>query len=386
MAVLIWLLLLLSSYVFYPFLMKILAERRNITRYSYYDKKDELPVISVMMAVHNEEKVLHYKLSSIFDGSYDLKKLHLYIGLDNCSDASIDIVQAFKQKYPGQLSYVLTERLGKPQVLNLLMRKYTPSSDLTVFTDANVMFTEDTLYELAKYFKTSQMGLVDSKFLLSRDIISHELENEYLNFEQKLKYNEGIVWGTMQGPFGGCFAIRTELFHPVPDNFLVDDFFIGMEVMRQGYYAILNPHAIVIEEVHTSWKEEYRRKQRISAGNFQNLNYFSSILLKPFTALSFSWFFHKVLRWILPVLLLPVFLIGFIEYWCFGYGFWLSIITLILIIGVVMTLYLLQRLNLHSRTIERLSYFIYINLALVQGFIIYIKGIQSNVWKPTQRK
>lgn len=386
MAVIIWWCLLISSYIVYPVLMRILAKARNITQYSYYDKTDDLPGITILMAVHNEEKVLEHKLQSVFSCDYDLSKIKMLIGLDNCSDNSAEIVKTFQAKFPEQIFVVESERLGKPQMLNYLFEKFQPTSELTVFTDANVIFTGETLYELAKFFKTQQMGLVDTKFLLSEDIVSHQLESEYLGFEQELKYHEGIVWGTMQGPFGGCFAIRTKLFEPIPDRFIVDDFFIGMNVMKQGFYAILNPSAIVIEEVHTSWKEEYRRKQRIAAGNFQNLKYFSSVLTKPFTALSVSWFFHKILRWTLPVMLVPAILIGFGEFYCFGSGFWASLITLILIIGVVASLYILQRLTLQSRTIERLSYFIYINLALVQGFIIYIKGIQSNVWKPTQRK
>lgn len=385
MLVSIWWMFLLMSYVFYPLLMDWLANRRNMPKYAFYEQTDDLPEVAIVMSLHNEEKVLERKLKSIFSSSFDLQKIHLYIGLDNCQDRSEEIVRKYAEKYP-QLHFVATERKGKPQMINFLLETFSPQQGICIFTDANVLFTPNTIYELVKYFKTNHVGLVDSRFLLSHDVISHKLESEYLGFEQKLKYNEGQVAGVMQGPFGGCFAIRTELYEPIPENFLVDDFFIGMTTMVQGYDAILNPEAIVIEEVHTSWKEEYNRKKRISAGNFQNLKHFSYILLKPFTALSMAWFCHKVLRWILPVLLFPAILLGYVEFLCFETGLWVSTITLILILSVVFTLYILQRLNLHSRTIERLSYFIYINLALVQGFIIYFKGIKSNVWKPTQRK
>jgi hypothetical protein len=141
-----------------------------------------------------------------------------------------------------------------------------------------------------------------------------------------------------------------------------------------------------MEEVHTNWKQEFKRKMRISSGNYQNLDFFAKVLFKPFTGLSITWFFHKVLRWLLPVAFVPILVIDLIAFLFWGYSLIPSLITLILILGVVSLHYILQRLNLHSRTIERLSYFIYINLALVQGFIFFIKGIQTNVWKPTQRK
>lgn len=386
MLVWIWWILLIISYGIYPLIMKLLARNQRLTKYSFSEKNDALPRVNIVMAIHNEEKVLRQKLDSILNSQYPREKYYIILGLDNCTDTSLEIVQSYHQKYPETIHFQSSERLGKPEMLNLLLRENIIDSDISIFTDANVMFTENTIYELVKYFKDARIGLVDSKFLLSSQIISHDEEKDYLNFEQQLKYYEGLTLGTMQGPFGACYAIRSHLFQPIPDKFLVDDFFIGMNVMIQGFDTILNPNALVMEEVHTNWEDEFTRKKRISAGNYQNLKYFARVLSKPFTGLSISWFFHKVLRWILPVLLIPVLIFNLVSFLLFGYSLVPSLITLILILGVVSLHSLLQRLNLHSRTIERLSYFIYINLALVQGFIFYLKGIQTNVWKPTQRK
>jgi len=382
----LWVFFFLCSYILYPQLIALLAGKRKVLPYKSYLDTEELPQVAVFMSLHNEEKVLARKLESILQSNYPKEKVSVYIGLDDCNDRSEQIVRDVKKLYPDNVHYISTERRGKPQMLNYLQEHFRPVETVSVFTDANVFFTPDTIFELVRYFKDDDIGLVDSRFQLSREIVSHELEGEYLNFEQTLKFNEGKKWGVMQGPFGGCFAIRTALYQPVPDNFLVDDFFISMCILRKGYKGILNPEAIVIEEVHTSWKDEFRRKSRISAGNFQNLSYFSDILIKPFTPLAFSWFFHKVVRWVLPILLLPVLLLGWVEMYLLNEPAWLPIITLILILGGASLLYILHKLNLQSRTIERLSYFIYINLAMLQGFIIYIKGIKSNVWKPTQRK
>ena len=48
------------------------------------------------------------------------------------------------------------------------------------------------------------------------------------------------MWGSMMGPFGGCFAMRMNLHSPVPKNFLVDDFYICMNIIRKGYKAVNN--------------------------------------------------------------------------------------------------------------------------------------------------
>lgn len=385
MIIILWWALVLLSYVLYPWAMKWFARGKSMLQFSAYDQ-DELPSVSIVMAVHNEEKVLKDKIASVLDSRYDLKLLKFYIGLDDCTDQSLQIVQDFKQKHPDIIEYISSDRLGKPNMLNLLMQTFQPQSEVTIFTDANVMFQADTLYELVKHFKTPYIGLVDSQAVLDSQVISHQHEHQYLNFEQNLKFREGLNWGVMQGPFGGCFAMRTHLFKPVPENFLVDDFFLGMHVMKSGYWSISNPSARVQEEVHTSWNEEFRRKKRIATGNFQNLVYFSDILHKPFTAISISWFFHKIIRWTASLLFLVAIILNLIEISLFKTSYYPLTITLTLIIGVLVIQCVLQRLNLHIRTIERLSYFIYINLAFVQGFLKYIKGVKSNVWKPTKRK
>ena len=382
----LWLLLLLFSYLGYPLLMRILSQRKSLNQFEYYESKEDLPHLSILMPIHNEDAVLEEKLESIFENIYDFEKIKIFIGLDDCTDNSLQIVKQFQDQYPGIISYVSTLRIGKPEMLNLLYEQCKTRSGLLVFTDANVFFMRDTLYELSKYFKDIRVGLVDTKYYLSKDIISHEQENDYLSYELKLKYQEGVVWGVMQGPFGGCFVIRKELFEKIPPKFLVDDFFIGMNVMKKGYYSIQNPAAVVLENVNTTWQEEFKRKKRIAIGNFQNLNYFSFIFSKPFTALCTSWFFHKVIRWLLPVLIIPSILIDYVLAFWFPLNIWPVTITLILIIVILWLQYVLQRVTLQSKTITRLSYFIYVNIALLSGFFIYLKGIKSNVWEPTNRK
>ena len=84
----------------------------------------------------------------------------------------------------------------------------------------------------------------------------------------------------MMGPFGGCFAMRKKLFLKVPENFLVDDFFLNMSVLENGYSCVNEPEAIVYEDVSNNLHAEFVRKSRISAGNFQNLFYFFHVLFK----------------------------------------------------------------------------------------------------------
>ena len=93
----------------------------------------------------------------------------------------------------------------------------------------------------------------------------------------QFKHAESKLWGMLMGPFGGCFAIRKSLFHPIPEHFLVDDFFVCMHILQNGHLAINDLDAAVCEDVSNQIAEEFRRKRRISMGNFINLQYFRKI-------------------------------------------------------------------------------------------------------------
>jgi len=383
---LIWLSMALATYLGYPILMQLLARGKKRLPYLQYDRNEALPAVSVFIPLHNEANVIEEKLISVLQNDYPSEKLKIYCGLDACSDDSEAIIRSLRLTYPDQIYILTTDRIGKPNMLNLLFEHFHPAEGILILTDANVIFQEDTIFELVKYFKDREIGLTDAGFILGKEQVSNLMEGEYLGLEQGLKFNEGLVWGMSQGPFGGCYAIRTNLFVPIQPNFLVDDFYMAMQVMTRGYKAIMNPAAKVLEEVHTNRAEEFRRKKRISTGNFQNLSFFRRVLTKPLTPLAFCFFHHKVIRWILPVAALPVLLLSLLEIIIFKQSPVLWIITLTLILTPIPLHYFSQKLNLQSRTIGRLSYFMYINFALLKGFITFIKGVEHNVWKPTKRQ
>src|SRR5690606_33586008 len=99
-----------------------------------------------------------------------------------------------------------------------------------------------------------------------------------------------------QGAFGGCYALRASYFPVVPSSFLMEDFFISLSVLQKRKQAIFEPKALCTEDVSNEVTEEFKRKTRISAGNFQNLQAYSSLLLR-FDFNAFCFFSHKVLRW-----------------------------------------------------------------------------------------
>jgi len=188
----------------------------------------------------------------------------------------------------------------------------------------------------------------------------------------------------MNGAYGACYAVRNELFTPVPEGYSVDDFFITMKVLEKKYKSILDLEAVGYENVPNRLREEFRRRIRISAGNFKNLVYFYKLLWPPFTGLSFSFLSHKVLRWICPFLLILVILANVFLYSFHPfYKVTLYIQAVLLVIPFID--HLLRKIGLHIVILRFITHFYTMNLALFAGFLKFIKGSETDIWQPTKR-
>jgi cellulose synthase/poly-beta-1,6-N-acetylglucosamine synthase-like glycosyltransferase len=221
-------------------------------------------------------------------------------------------------------------------------------------------------------------------FGVKKDGISVQ-EKAYLSREVMIKHRESVLWGAMIGPFGGCYSIRKSLYTPVPSNFLVDDFYINMQVLRKGYRAINDVEAMVHEDVSNNLNVEFRRKVRIATGNFQNLMTFAGMLWPPFTGKAFSFFSHKVLRWKGPFfILMAIISSAFLamEENCF---YIISLAGIVFLLLLPLLDAMLKKFGIHIILLRFITHFVSMNIALLFGFFKFLKGVRTNVWKPTKR-
>lgn len=374
---------LLFTYLLFPAFLFLISRFRQIT-VQKFGPGDQLPVVSIIMAAYNEQDVLEEKIESVYRSTYPSDKIEFLAGSDASTDRTNEILERARLKYPSFRPFFFTQRMGKVKIINTLAEQ--AHGDILVFTDANVIFHPDTLAELVASFKDPHTGLVDSHMQhqgIDESGISRQ-EHAYIAWEVKIKHLESVVWGCMMGPFGGCFAIRKQLFTPVPDTFLVDDFFINMHVLQQGFYAINSLTSRVTEDVSNDPWVEFRRKTRIAAGNFQNLKYFRHMLLPSRGARALCFFAHKFLRWLGPLWIILLLLSSLLL---FRQGVFYQIVFLVISAAIVLTLadFLLRKFGIHIVPLRFLNHFMVSNLALAAGCIQFLKGIHSNVWQPTKR-
>jgi glycosyltransferase involved in cell wall biosynthesis len=385
---------LFHTYWLYPKIMDFLAAGSPFV-VSSGPGFDIPPMVSVLMAVYNEEKVIAEKMDTLLHQQYPQDQIRFFIGSDHSTDRTNAILQTFAAQDERIHFFPFSDRTGKPGVINRLYHEaisLRPAGNrhILLITDANVMLQENCLYRLTRHFGESPLAIVDAhmQHIGVQSAGISRSEDQYLTGEVRLKHAEGRVWGTMIGPFGGCFCLRSDYFSPVPAKYLVDDFYLAMRVFERGGQAINDLEAVCYEAVSHEWKEEFRRKARISTGNYQNLRTFRHLWWPPLRPLQFAFFSHKVLRWLGPFFLVIIYLCSLLLWMTthnYLYG-WLFLFVNVFYFALPILDALLRNWGVQWRFIRNIRYFFLMNLALLIGFFRFIKGVKNNVWEPPKRQ
>lgn len=371
----------LATYLFYPLYLRFLGTKDKSS--SSPAPMEELPSVEVLFAAHNEEAVLAERLQNLLASDYPPAQITIRVGSDNSTDGTNEILQAFAKKHPQVAPYYFEQRQGKANILNHLVAE--AEADLLVFTDANILFAKETLRQLVQSLQNSRAGACGGviHYHQTSDRGISRQENDYLNWENQLKQIESSRYGLCMGLEGGCYILRRALFPHFPTPCLVDDFYLTMHLLENRQPVLFNPQIRAYEDATTLHQVEYRRKVRISIGNFQNLGRFKHLIWHRWRPLGFCFFFHKVLRWFTPFFMLLLLISSMLlfktaSFFALFNGFYMLFIGL----GLFGILFSQQQ---KGGWLKYPGHFLYMNLALMEGFFLYLNGDQSNVWQPTAR-
>lgn len=365
---------LVYSYFLYPLLLKIISSfnlgNQSISIDNHIDIKYK--DINIIIPVHNEESIIGSKLKSIVNQNYPKEKIKIYIGLDACTDNSIKEIEYIDS----QLNIIKFEsktRIGKPKLLNHLFELIQDEESIILVTDADILLETNTLIDISKSFDNELNILTDLK-LINKNIEAIE-ENLYLDLENTIKSCESKHFHIFQGVSGACYAIKRKYFKPIPENFLVDDFYISIQALMQQPFATFLENSFVYENRPKDMSLEFKRKIRIATGNFQNLYFFGTKLLNPISAIGFTFISHKLFRWLTPFFMLYISI-----YLLINYTFIILALTLILL-SIVFFLSIFEV----KKFVRIPFYFIAMQIAVLIGFYRFLKGVKTNIWQPTNR-
>ncbi len=305
------------------------------------------------------------------------------------TDGSADDTFAIANQFQGIRVMHHQERMGKIAAIHRAMASV--KTEIVIFSDANTLLNPECIQKIIWHYQFKNVGGVagEKKVLSSKDVKSAGSEEGlYWKYESFLKKLDARFY-TVVGAAGELFSIRTELYEHPGNNVLLDDFVISLKICKKGYRIAYEPGAFAMEAPSASMTEERKRKIRISAGAFQSIVLLKD-LLNPFKypLLSFQYISHRVLRWTLCPVFLPVLLLINILLVIKGAPFlytWFLAAQILFYLFALLG-WLLSKINIRVSILNMAYYFVFINISLYLGFARFIKGSQTVLWDKAHRE
>jgi biofilm PGA synthesis N-glycosyltransferase PgaC len=256
-------------------------------------KRDILPMVSVLISVHNEEKHVEERVKNLLEADYPRDKMEIIVGCDGSTDQTLAIIKRLAEDN-GIRYCVSLDRIGKPAMLNTLVRE--AGGEIYVFADARQRFDRRAIRELVRCFGDENVGCASGELVIEdRREGSGRGVGLYWKYEVCLRKMESAT-GSMLGATGAIYAVRKEFFHGLPDNVLLDDIFTPLNAIMARKRAVFEPAARAFDVVSESVEEEFMRKVRTLVGNFQIFSLFAGAF-NPFRSpVAWRLFSHKFLR------------------------------------------------------------------------------------------
>jgi cellulose synthase/poly-beta-1,6-N-acetylglucosamine synthase-like glycosyltransferase len=265
------------------------------------------PKVSMVIAAHNEAHVIADKLRNTLALDYPAELFEVLLGSDGSDDNTVKIAESFCD--PRVKIFKWKQRRGKISVLNDLIHE--ASGEVILFSDARQLYFPDAVKRLVSDLSDPKVGCASGGL----DILPLPGKNAgegvgfYRIYEQFLRNLEGQIH-SMLGATGAIYAIRKSLYiAPSPDTIL-DDFEIPMRIVLQGYRAIYEPMAVAYDFPPAYLGEEMERKIRTLAGSYQSLIRLWRLLLPWKSSVALQLFSHKILRLLVPFLMLGAFVLN----------------------------------------------------------------------------
>ena len=381
--------LIFYTYFGYPIIIGLLASIKPNPKWS----DDFTPSVTVLIAAHNEEKVIQQKIENTLALDYPREKMQIIIAADGSSDQTVEMVNKFVNQ--GVLLSFIPERGGKMAAITRAMQ--AASGDIVVFSDANNMYDTGAIRKLVSPFSDPAIGAaIGSKLIVEDGRSLSSAEGFYWKYESWIKKSETVV-GSCTTAVGEIFAIRRALFNAPKANIINDDRYMVFDLLRRGHRVVYIPEARSFEYVSKSASDELTRRSRMTAGAIQTIAMSASLL--PFNRPVVVWqiISHKYFRTFIPyAMLLALFsnialvIIQFQTQTPLPLFLETPVAQIFLALqavfyGMALLGNLMQFNGIIGKLLYLPAFLVNSNFALIVGMHKFLTNKQTHIWKRVQR-
>jgi cellulose synthase/poly-beta-1,6-N-acetylglucosamine synthase-like glycosyltransferase len=300
---------LLWTYAVYPAAM--VARAGLLRRRRAAPVPAGLPRVTVVLAVRNGAAELPARVANLLAQDYPADRLDVIVAINGSTDGTAGEAERLAAAEPRVTVLVTPAELGKAGALNA--GAAAAEGEVLVFADTRQRFHLRAVRRLVRAFRDTSVGGVTGRLVIGDSplpVVSGV--GLYWKFEMRLRLAESRT-GSVVGATGAIYAVRRALFRPLPPAVILDDVWLPLAVVEQGYRIAMAPRAMAFDRPSGDYAAEYRRRVRTLVGNLELLRLMPR-LLSPFSNRIFvRYVSHKLLRVLTPALCIGIVVSGLLS-------------------------------------------------------------------------
>jgi len=339
------------------------------------------PRVTYLITAYNEAKNIQSKLDQVLSLDYPRDRLEIIVASDGSTDRTDEIVRQFADR---RVRLVRVEgRVGKTETQNRAVREAT--GEVVIFSDATTFYEKSALRNIVRNFADPAVGAVSGRYEYRNPTVAPIGFGSILfwKYENLIKTLQTRI-RTITGCCGCIYSVRRDLYEPLPAD-IISDLVEPLKILEKGYRIVFEPDAIAYEETTERTTEEFNMRVRVVTRGMRGLWYMKK-LFNPvrFGFVSLQLLSHKVLRWLVPVLLL-VLLVS--NLWLLDSSrFYIATLALQLTFyAIAFAGFLAERMNIAFRLFTVPLYFVTVNVAAVVAMYRILKGYKAVTWETVRR-
>lgn len=253
--------------------------------------------VSVILASCDDSDSIRARIADLLATDHPAELLEVIVALDAANalaDAS-DLrdldprVRVVSGDAPG----------GKAASLNAAVR--AAQNPILVFADTAQRFERDAIPALIAGLADARVAAVSGMLELPGAHGTLNLAERYWRLERWLRKWEARVHSCV-GVTGAIYAMRRDLWKPLPANLILDDVYLPMRLVLEGWRVGFTDKARARDVRRFAPVQEYRRKVRTLTGVIQVCAWLPAVLNPVRNPLWLQFVFHKLLRLLTPYL------------------------------------------------------------------------------------
>jgi biofilm PGA synthesis N-glycosyltransferase PgaC len=247
------------------------------------DEDTEMPKVSFIVPVFNENRILEKKIQNLQELAYPKDRLEIIFVDGGSTDGSIQTIKNAIGRVNLNINLVEQgRRLGFNKAV--IDGFYKSSGDVIFIPGAETMYAPDTLQRMVRPFSDNRVGAVNGRQAIENlgEGLSPKLEYAYRNMQDFLREAEDNM-DTLFDVKGEIVAGRRKICEELVKNSefrnkgCIDVCFF-FQARKEEYLTVYDPNAVYYEFSPRSFKASFKQRFRRAATLIQNMLIFKDMI------------------------------------------------------------------------------------------------------------